>query len=101
MHLACYKDAANYVITQYNRIKNQDITHLKACLANGDPFVFGFMVYDNWYNNNPPNTHIPLPGPNDKLVAGHAVLCVGYDDRTQLFRIRNSWGDQVGDKGYF
>ncbi|MFS1538530.1 MAG: C1 family peptidase [Candidatus Phlomobacter fragariae] len=98
---SCYQEAVKYVITRYERI-HQDITHLKTCLADGYPFVFGFTIYDSWLNNKqPPATHIPLPGQDDKPIGGHAVLCVGYDDRTQLFRIRNSWGDGVGDKGYF
>jgi hypothetical protein len=31
--------------------------------------------------------------------AGHEVVIVGYDDELELFKIRNSWGDSVGDKG--
>ncbi|MCX8958438.1 peptidase [Erwinia psidii] len=98
---ACYQEASGYVITHYERV-HQDLTHLKTCLAGGTPFVFGFIVYDNWMNNtHPPATQIPMPGKEDKPVGGHAVLCVGYDDSTQLFRIRNSWGEDVGDRGYF
>jgi len=44
---------------------------------------------------------LPLPGANESIVGGHAVLAVGYDDTTQLFTFRNSWGAAVGDKGYF
>ncbi|WP_045769934.1 C1 family peptidase [Xanthomonas albilineans] len=98
---ACYKEASRYVITRYERV-HQDISHLKACIASGTPFVFGFQVYDSWMNGTqPPATQIPMPTQNDKVLGGHAVLCVGYDDSTQLFRIRNSWGDGVGEKGYF
>jgi len=32
---------------------------------------------------------------------GHAVLLVGYDDRTQSFKAKNSWGDGWGENGYF
>ncbi|HXM59103.1 MAG TPA: C1 family peptidase, partial [Candidatus Dormibacteraeota bacterium] len=44
---------------------------------------------------------IPLPADGDSPVGGHAVMCVGYDDATQQFTIRNSWGDDAGDHGYF
>ncbi|QZN98176.1 peptidase [Symbiopectobacterium purcellii] len=98
---SCYQEASRYVITRYERVR-QDISHLKNCLAGGTPFVFGFTVYDSWLNGTiPPPTQIPMPEQKDRPVGGHAVLCVGYDDRTQLFRIRNSWGASVGEKGYF
>ena len=31
---------------------------------------------------------------------GHAMLCVGYSDRDQVFIVRNSWGPEWGDNGY-
>jgi hypothetical protein len=31
----------------------------------------------------------------------HAVLLVGYDDATQSFKVKNSWGADWGDNGYF
>lgn len=96
----CYKEARNYKITEYSRVA-QDIDHLKACLAAGSPFVFGFSVYNSWVGNNSLPVKIPLPTKNDTLEGGHAVLCVGYDDEIRHFRIRNSWGNNVGENGYF
>lgn len=31
--------------------------------------------------------------------AGHEVVAIGYDDKQQLLKIRNSWSADVGDKG--
>ena len=31
---------------------------------------------------------------------GHAVCAVGYDDFKQCFIVRNSWGEDWGDKGH-
>ncbi len=42
-----------------------------------------------------------MPGSGEKVVGGHAVMCVGYDDQAQQFTIRNSWGTQWGQNGYF
>jgi C1A family cysteine protease len=33
-------------------------------------------------------------------VGGHALLAVGYDDKSECFIVRNSWGDRWSKKGY-
>jgi C1A family cysteine protease len=32
---------------------------------------------------------------------GHAVIIVGYDDAERCFIVKNSWGDEWGESGYF
>jgi C1A family cysteine protease len=97
----CYKQAANNQVLSYQRV-TQTLVQMKGCLADGYPFVFGFSVYDNMYSDKVTKTGIlSLPGPKDKLEGGHAVMAVGYDDANQWFIIRNSWGKDWVDKGYF
>ncbi len=43
----------------------------------------------------------PLPSGTDSFLGGHAVLALGYDDAKQQFILRNSWGINTQDKGYF
>jgi C1A family cysteine protease len=75
---------------------------LKGCLASGFPFVFGFTCYESFEGEKVAKTGIlPMPGSSEKVVGGHAVLCVGYDDKARMFTIRNSWGTSWGLKGYF
>jgi len=98
---ACYKAALAEQVVSYMRV-SQTLLQLKGCLAAGYPFVFGFSVYDNMYANSvATNGVVTLPGPNDKLEGGHAVMAVGYDDKTEHFIIRNSWGTNWALKGYF
>ncbi|UDL89682.1 peptidase [Mesorhizobium sp. PAMC28654] len=97
---ACYDDAVKFVITSYQRL-TPALNQLKGCLASGYPFVFGFTVFASWYSQNPRPSIISLPSANDSAIGGHAVMCVGYDDGTGLFKIRNSWGSKVGTNGYF
>jgi C1A family cysteine protease len=97
---SCYDAGAKCVITTYQRL-TQVLSQLQGCLAAGYPFVFGFTVFNGWYENRPPATVIPLPSGSDSAIGGHAVMCVGYDNKTSLFKIRNSWGPKVGDNGYF
>jgi C1A family cysteine protease len=97
----CYSDATKYQALQYQRVP-QVLNQLKGCLASGYPFVFGFSVYDAFEGDVVAKTgELNLPGPKEKLLGGHAVLAVGYDDKTQRFIVRNSWGPKWGKKGYF
>jgi C1A family cysteine protease len=41
-----------------------------------------------------------MPGSQERVLGGHAIVAVGYDDKTRLFKFRNSWGTGWGDKGY-
>jgi C1A family cysteine protease len=42
-----------------------------------------------------------MPTPDESVLGGHAVVAVGYDDSTQRFLVRNSWGSGWGQEGYF
>jgi len=43
---------------------------------------------------------IPYPDNPDNVYGGHAVCAVGFDDKTQLVKFKNSWGESWGDHGY-
>jgi C1A family cysteine protease len=96
-----YDDAAKHEATLYQRLV-QSLTQMKGCLAAGSPFVFGFTVYASFEGPDVAKTGIvPMPARHEKMLGGHAVLAVGYDDSQQRFIVRNSWGPAWGDKGYF
>jgi C1A family cysteine protease len=97
---ACYKAALKDRAVHYSRIA-QEIDHLKACLAAGYPFVFGFTAYESLEAALVSKTGaIPLPKPHEQALGGHVVLAVGYDEAKRQFTIRNSWGPKWGDGGY-
>jgi C1A family cysteine protease len=97
---SAYDEAAKHKVTEYLKITT--MSQLKQCLADGYPVVFGFTVYESFESSEVAQTGImPLPEPDEHLLGGHAVLAVGYDDHTKTLLVRNSWGTDWGQKGYF
>jgi C1A family cysteine protease len=97
---SAYTEASGHEITSYFSITN--LNDMKACLDAGFPFIFGFTVYDSFESPTVDTTGVvPMPGPLDYVIGGHAVMCLGYDDSTQRFICRNSWGTGWGMQGYF
>lgn len=93
-------DAGKRKIISYYRVVT--LNEMKTALANGHPFVLGFSVYESFEGLGVAKTGIVnLPDKSERLIGGHAVLAVGYDDATKRFLIRNSWGNTWGQKGYF
>ena len=80
------------------------LLHLKHCLADGYPFVFGFQTYESFRKRHGKWKDGVMPIPNRRTEAkteGHAVMAIGYDDRRKAFLIRNSWSAAWGRNGDF
>lgn len=85
---------------------------IKTFLRAGFPSMFGFTVYDSVSRAENDGGKIPYPAPGEKVLGGHAVDAVGYDDNLKIrngdagpetkgaLLIRNSWGAGWGDRGY-
>jgi C1A family cysteine protease len=98
---SCYDDAIKHKAMNYQSI-DQNLADMKGCLASGYPFVFGFTVYESFESDDVAATgDVPMPGADENVIGGHAVLAVGYDDQESKFICRNSWGNKWGDAGYF
>jgi len=98
---SCYDTAAKNIVTSYQSVA-QSLSQIQGCLASGYPVVFGFTVYDAFESAQVAATGIlNMPASNESVLGGHAVLCVGYDNASQRFIIRNSWGAGWAQKGYF
>lgn len=96
-----YQEAKKNTIDAYFRINDGDLMGMKGALAGGNPFVFGFSVYDSFESKAVSKSGIvPMPKSNEKLLGGHAVMACGYDDSKQMFLVRNSWGQNWGLNGY-
>ena len=114
----CYAFAQNYQAIQYYRLDPPGtspadlLSGIKTKLAAGLPSMFGFSVYSS-IDQAGKTGKIPYPAKGEKLLGGHAVMAVGYDDRMKIRNespggpettgavlIRNSWGTKWGDRGY-
>jgi C1A family cysteine protease len=97
----CYQYAKLHPAVQYARV-NQDAGQMKACLAAGYPFVFGFTVYESFEGDDVAKSGmVQMPSESETEVGGHAVMAVGYNDSVERFLVRNSWGSGWGVGGYF
>jgi C1A family cysteine protease len=96
-----YTDALKNVATSYLAVR-QTVDDICTTLAGNEPVIFGFSVYSAFESQQVAETGIlNLPTASEQLLGGHAVLAVGYDDASQRFRVRNSWGPGWGQQGYF
>ncbi len=96
----CYQSALHDQVIQYSSMV-QSLNSMQTCLSMGFPFCFGFTVYDSFESEQVAQTGIvPMPSASENQLGGHAVLCVGYDNTTQQFIVRNSWSANWGLQGY-
>jgi C1A family cysteine protease len=113
----CYAFGQSYRCISYFRhdlpdVAPKELLHsIKKYLAVGIPSVFGFTVYQE-IRQAAVTGCIPFPGPLEKILGGHAVAAVGYDDSMEItsqttgkttkgaLLIRNSWGEEWGMDGY-
>lgn len=98
---SCYTEAAKHTAVTYQRLV-QTLSQMQGCLASGYPFVFGFTVYESFETMTVARTgRVPMPTTRERVLGGHAVCAIGYDDRQRRFICRNSWGAGWGRRGYF
>jgi len=99
-YLELYEQAKNHKSVKYKKI-NQREKQLKMALKMGFPIIFGISVFESLESLSVYNTGIiPMPARDEKMMGGHAISIVGYNDNTKHFIIRNSWGKEWGDDGY-
>lgn len=97
----CYIEAMKHQALEYRRVLQQ-LSQLKGALASGRPVVFGFSVFESFESAAVTRTgKVPMPGADEDMLGGHAVLAVGYNDVSRRFTVMNSWGTSWGNRGYF
>jgi hypothetical protein len=96
-----YAEAIKHEALQYARVDGGQGAIL--ALAQGLPVVFGTVIPERCYVEAAASGVIPPPRADERNApgqGGHAMLIVGYDNRRRMFIVRNSWGEDWGDRGY-
>jgi C1A family cysteine protease len=111
-----YAFASSYRALEYFRLDppgtapTEVLQSIKRHIAAGLPAMFGFTVYESIQNSD--SGDVAFPTPRERVLGGHAVCVVGYDDEavithpttgqttTGALAIRNSWGTSWGADGY-
>lgn len=78
-----------------------DLDGILAALSDGHPVMFGFMAYEAIFSLDKTNYVLPMPGPNDQPVGGHAVVADGYILDKKVIWVHNSWSRSWGHGGWF
>lgn len=91
-----YKNASKHIIERCIPV-NISKESFKIIIASDHMIIFGFLVNEDFENIKP--GQILNYNKNLEVLGGHAVVCVGYNLSGIL--VRNSYGLEWGDKGYF
>lgn len=97
-----YNQAYSFKIVDAEYVET-DLDLWKNTLAEGYPIAFALNTFNSFDDACKNKGRVPMPKASDnvrKTHGWHAMLCVGYSDPDQMFIIRNSWGDEWGDRGY-
>jgi hypothetical protein len=96
-----YSEALKYGSIQYSRVSGS--RGAISALAAGYPVVFGTSLPMRCYEEAATTGVIPQPTEEERQAppkSGHSMLIVGYDKRDERFIVRNSWGEDWGNRGY-
>jgi len=115
----CYAFAQSFQAISYYRLdppgtaRDRLLARIKIDLSKGLPSMFGFSVYNSINQTNTNGGKIPYPTRGERVLGGHAIDAVGYDDNLKIkntnpgglettgaLLIRNSWGTSWGSGGY-
>lgn len=98
-----YDEAESYkLLDQVTRCRvSHDLNAIKLVLAQGNPVLLGIYIYSSFESEAVKTTgEVSIPSADEAKLGGHAMMLVGYDDKTRRFKAVNSHGVEWGDKGF-
>ena len=104
-----YKDAETRKLIKALNVETK-LEDIKSAIADGYPVIGSFVLCPSF---NPEEGFIKLPTQEEiqnvinsinehtaSKHSCHAMVIVGYSDQLGMFIVRNSWGEDWGDRGY-
>ncbi len=92
-----YAEAQQRTITEYRSLST--LSEMLDAIASYRPVVIGLEIFPGFYILGPDGV-VPIPGPDDYSMGGHAMTLVGYNQTNKTFTAKNSFGSKWGDNGY-
>lgn len=99
-----YEDAKHRRVKRAVMVEKK-IDTLKSALDDGLPVVFAVDVFPSFGKGV--NGFISMPTEEEVLQLkepkenhSHAMVLCGFNDEQKVFKVRNSWGTDFGDRGY-
>jgi C1A family cysteine protease len=108
---ALLAESKKHLVVRYERVA-ATLPALCAELAAGFAVVMGFTVFDSFESDAvAANGILSMPGKDEKNLGGHCTVFVGHKITNRapatnapvdgVFKVRNSWGADWGQGGYF
>ncbi|MCE5262066.1 MAG: hypothetical protein LLG97_00890 [Deltaproteobacteria bacterium] len=86
----------SYRITAFEDVSNP-VAATKSAIVSHGPVITGILIYQDFLSyKSGIYSHV-----TGTVVAGHAVVLVGYDDADQCWIAKNSMGSDWGENGFF
>jgi len=92
------KNVISKVISGWLPLNPNDLDQIRICLANKEPVIAAFLISssftDMWQFGNPLYSDLNIwsnrIGP---FTSAHCVCIIGFNNKTKLFKVQNSWGN--------
>lgn len=91
-------NAMMHKISSYSYL-SIDLHSIKSVLFSYRPVLIAMNVFENFESLSTANTGV-INMPSGKLLGGHEMYIVGFDDNKQIFTCVNSWGITWGIQGF-
>ena len=95
-----YKMAKLFTALTYERVPIT-ASDVKWAIVEGYPVIIGISLFDSFDSEDVERTGlVPMPGDDESMTGGHAMVIVGFGQKKNCFTTANWWTEKWGDKGY-
>lgn len=96
----CYSEAAKNNQFSYFNVP-QTLDQIRQCLSQKYLISFGARLFESFMSSATARSGmVQMPSSDEVEIGSHAMCIVGYNDRTRLFAVANSWSDRWGRNGF-